>query len=339
MQQPPSSSQGPIMAAPYHKEYSWISHARPKAEADEQVIEVRPGPPLRPLQIPLHPVSLDEEGNISAKDQQIVPWELIEVYVGFWPSKVSEKEEAAAVQSAEAECAHSGLKRTVEGRSSSFESVGTRAHTKAILYSATTPTYTVQSDPRIKRTNQTMPMGQSMQVCNEPIQFTIPCLGLRKETATSSKVQQQHQENSSAISVSESDVQGNASSTYRPTAQSWLKHSVPIREIYIPRKGSVLHTSFLLQTQDMFHFAHKHLSATDLYYGLKSIRSVTKKQYDIHDTKRFVYRGNICQLCTRCKNEDCAWNYTCTTCFFPQPVCERLSLIQCHNDIMLCFRK
>ena len=164
-------------------------------------------------------------------------------------------------------------------------------------------------------------MGQSVQVCNEPIQFTIPCMGLKKETVTISKVQQQHQEHSSARPGSESEVQSNASSTYRPTAQSWLKHSVPISEIYIPKKGSVLHTSFLLQTQDMFHFAHKHLSATDLQYGLKSIRSVIKKQYDIHDTKRFVYRGNICQICLNCEEENCAWNYSCTTCLFPQPVC------------------
>ena len=191
---------------------------------------------------------------------------------------------------------------------------GARAHASARIQSATRPIHTVQRDPQNDRTNQTVHMGQSGEVSRKPVKFTIPRKGLKKK-------QQQHQKHNRATAVNNKGAHNNAPPVHKPTAQLWLKHMVPSRERYTPKRGSVLHTSFLLQTQDMFHVAQKHLSAIDLQHCLASIRKEMKEHYDIHNTKRFVYRGNICQICPNCAKEDCAWNYSCTTCHFPQPIC------------------
>ena len=203
------------------------------------------------------------------------------------------------------------LNHTGEERPTSSAGGGDRAHTSTRLPSATRPIHTVQRDPQNDRTNQTVHMGQSAEVSKQPVQFTISHKGLKKK----------HHNHNRATALSNSGVQDKAPPVYKPTAQFWLKHRVPSRERYTPERGSVLHTSFLLQTQDMFHVAQKHLSPIDLQHCLKSIRKEIKKHYDIHNVKRFVYRGNICQICPNCAKEDCAWNYSCTTCHFPQPIC------------------
>lgn len=161
MQQPPNSSQGPMATVPYHKEHSWGSHAWPKAEVDEEVVEVCPGPPLCPI-IPLHPVPLDVKGNLKAKDQQVVPWRLILVLSSPKPAK-----EAAAVKPDNRKCAQDNLKPPGEGRPSSGAIEGSTVHTDARLHSSSTVNRRLKRDPRINRAKHALPTKQQVQCSSE----------------------------------------------------------------------------------------------------------------------------------------------------------------------------
>ena len=171
MQQPPNSSQGPMGTVPYHKEHSWRSYAWPKAEVDEEVVEVCPGPPLCPI-IPLHPVSLDEKGNLRAENQQVVPWKLILVRSSPKPAEATERKEAAAVKPDKRKCAQNNLKPAGEGGSSSGATEGATAHTDARLHSTlcikvNTVNRRSKRDPRINRAKHALPTMQQIQGSSE----------------------------------------------------------------------------------------------------------------------------------------------------------------------------
>ena len=202
------------MSAPYHKTYKWFSHAKSYTAANEHVIEVCPGPHLRPPEIPLNPVQLDEEGNIAikgniaVKGKHVVPWQLVS-----WPSQVRSGEEEAATESSSTARAHSNSKQAVWGAFSPSKSESIRGRTKSSPKFPTTVASTVQCTSQGEQTSYAMHMGHAMHVHKEPVRFTIPWLGSKGECATTVMSSENYQENNSNSNLGSEGFNDNASNT------------------------------------------------------------------------------------------------------------------------------
>ena len=71
----------------------------------------------------------------------------------------------------------------------------------------------------------------------------------------------------------------------------------------------------------MFHCAFKYHDQVSLKNCLKGIRRLRKLHYNVNNKQQFMYRGNSCQVSTRCRGKSCYCYYFCRICPFPQPIC------------------
>ena len=136
------------------------------------------------------------------------------------------------------------------------------------------------------------------------------------------KISQASQQEAAALpsSTSQPAVQ-HMQPSKRWTGEQWLNAANKMSNIFIPTKDSVLYQSFQLQSQEIFHRAFKLHDQRSLIISLEVVRMFKKEQHKISDNNRFMYRGNICEICDSCKGKECHWNYSCKLCFLPQPVC------------------
>ena len=107
----------------------------------------------------------------------------------------------------------------------------------------------------------------------------------------------------------------------RWSGRHWLSKANIMSNIFIPTKNSVLYQSFRLESKEILHSALELYDKETLKTCLEAVRIVKQEQYNVSNTTRFMYRGNICKICDNCEGRKCHWNYSCRHCFMPQPLC------------------
>ena len=123
------------------------------------------------------------------------------------------------------------------------------------------------------------------------------------------------------VSQISKQVVGQLQTDRRWSGSQWLEKANMMSDIFIPTKDSVLYQSFHLESREILHRALKLYDKATLKTCLEAVRIVQQEQYNVSDSTRFMYRGNICKICDNCEGNTCHWNYSCKQCFLPQPVC------------------
>ena len=162
---------------------------------------------------------------------------------------------------------------------------------------------------------------------NEEKQPPMPPLSaadrrMARRRAAFGKAMQDHQSPTKfKVSQISKQMVGQLQTDFRWSGSQWLEKANIMSNIFIPTKNSVLYQSFHLESREILHRALKLYDKATLRTCLEAVRIVQQEQYNVSDSTRFMYRGNVCKICDNCEGNTCHWNYSCKQCFLPQPVC------------------